>query len=1289
MKKYPEYRQLNLSQVGKDILKFWEENQTFEKSVSTREGATPFVFYEGPPSANGMPGIHHVMARAVKDIFCRYKTQKGYQVKRKAGWDTHGLPIELAVEKSLGITKEDIGNKNSPRYISVEDYNKACRKEVMKYTDKWEEVTRKMGYWVDMGNPYITYDNQYIESVWWLLKNLHEKNLLYKGYTIQPYSPAAGTGLSTHELNQPGCYRNVKDRTATVMFKVLKDEKIAGQKVFEETYFLAWTTTPWTLPSNTALAVGKNIDYVVVKTFNPHSAKLVHVVLAKDLAGKYFPEKNAELKIEDYKAGDKNIPFQFIKEVKGADLEGLRYEQLLQFAKPSDGDAFRVVTGDFVTTEDGTGIVHIAPSFGADDFKVAKQNGIGSLTLVDKRGRFLPEVQDGVFLYGDEYVKEAYLTDDEKKAEFEKQKKTLEAAGKIKDLKVYLSVDERIVLKLQEEGRLFKKESYEHSYPHCWRTDKPVLYYPLDSWFIKTTASKERMIELNNTINWKPESTGTGRFGNWLENLNDWNLSRSRFWGIPLPIWTSEDRSEQIVIGSAGELKKEIDNAVAKGFMKENPLAKYVAGDFSKTNYDTFDLHKPYADNIVLERNGKKLFREPDLIDVWFDSGAMPYAQLHYPFRLSATLSEGEGETAAWQTASKFSYGFLKEKMLELRKNNTQAESVLWEHLRGRKLEEYKFRRQHAIHDFIVDFICLEKRVIVEVDGGYHNDPEIQLADKEREKILRQIGYKIMRFTNNEVLGDIQGVVKRIRLELAQTPTIPKGLPPIGGTEGGFPADFIAEGVDQTRGWFFTLHAIATMCFDSVAYKNVVSNGLVLDKNGNKMSKRLGNAVDPFETLEKYGPDATRWYMITNAAPWDNLKFDIEGITEVQRKFFGTLYNTYSFFALYANVDGFTYSEKDIPVSERPEIDRWILSELNSLIKNVDEAYASYEPHRAGRAIEYFVDEHLSNWYVRLCRRRFWKGEYSADKVAAYQTLYRCLEVVAQLAAPIAPFFTDRLYSDLDGVTQKANAGSVHLSNFPQADEKLIDKSLEERMELAQKISSMILSIRKKENIRVRQPLNKIQVPVLDANFRKQVEAVKDLILAEVNVKEIEFVDESQTQIVKNLKLNFKTLGKKCGRHMKAVQVHAQKNEQALISAIEKTGRYEIKVDDEVIVLENEDVEIIPVDIPGWKVANSGPVTVALDITITEPLRQEGMARELVNRIQNIRKDKGFEVTDKINVQIAHHDKLDAAIKNNLTYICSETLTKSLNIVEKITDKQALAVEVDEDVSTVISVEKI
>ncbi len=1156
-KKYNEYKQLNLSQVGKDVLQLWAENKTFEKSITEREGAAPFVFYEGPPSANGLPGIHHVMARSIKDIFCRYKTMQGFQVKRKAGWDTHGLPIELGVEKALGITKEDIGNKNSPKYISVEDYNKACRKEVMKYTDKWEDLTAKMGYWVDMKDPYITYDNKYIESVWWLLNNLHEKNLLYKGFTIQPYSPAAGTGLSSHELNQPGCYRDVKDRTATVMFKAVDNSqfKIENLKdIKENIYFLAWTTTPWTLPSNTALAVGEKIDYVLVESFNPLSGKQEAFILAKDLLYKYFPEKNAELKFEDYKTGDKNIPFKILKEYKGKDLAGISYEQLLPFVQPTDGDAFKVIIGDFVTTTDGTGIVHIAPSFGADDFRVAKQNGIGSLTLVDKRGKFLPEIKDDEFLFGEEYVKEAYLTDEEKVIEVNKFKNiqdTPEKENLVKKIVTrtnqYLSVDERIVLRLEKEGKLFKKETYEHSYPHCWRTDKPVLYYPLDSWFIKTTALKDRMIELNKTINWKPESTGTGRFGNWLENLNDWNLSRSRFWGIPIPIWTSEDKTEQVVVASAEQLKKEIDNAVSKGMMTENPLKDFKAGDNTTENYASFDLHKPYADSIYLEKNGKKLFREPDLIDVWFDSGAMPYAQLHYPF--------------------------------------------------------------------------------------------------ENKDLIDNKKY--------------------------------------------YPADFIAEGVDQTRGWFFTLHAIATMCFDSVAYKNVVSNGLVLDKNGNKMSKRLGNATDPFETLEKYGADATRWYMITNAAPWDNLKFDVEGIGEVQRKFFGTLYNTYSFFTLYANVDGFTYSEAEIPVNERPEIDGWILSELNSLIKNVDDAYNNYEPHRAGRFIETFVDEHLSNWYVRLCRRRFWKGEYSVDKIAAYQTLYRCMEVIAQLSAPIAPFFTDRLFTDLNNVTNRQKASSIHLSNFPKADEKLIDKALEERMELAQKISSMILSIRKKENLKVRQPLNKIQIPVLDEHTRKQIDAVKDLILAEVNVKEIEFVDESKTQIVKNLKLNFKTLGKKCGKHMKAVQAFANEHQHEIISHIEKTNKFAVNIDGEEIVLETEDVEIIPVDIPGWKVANSGAITVALDITLTEPLKQEGVARELVNRIQNIRKDRGFELTDKIYVKIMRNNGIDEAIKNNLTYICSETLTGNLQMVDVLDAQTGLLVEVDESVSTYVSVEKL
>ena len=1142
MKKCPTYNQLKLSQISKDILDYWKEKDTFGKSISTRDGKTPWVFYEGPPSANGMPGIHHVMARTIKDIFCRYKTLQGFQVKRKAGWDTHGLPIELGVEKSLGITKEDIGNPNSKKFISVEDYNKACRKEVMKYTDKWEDVTAKMGYWVDMKDPYITYDNKYIESVWWLLQNLNNKNLLYKGFTIQPYSPAAGTGLSSHELNQPGCYRDVKDRTATVQFKV-KDSKF---KVNGDLYILAWTTTPWTLPSNTALAVGKDIDYVFVESFNPFSGTPQTVVLAKDLLNKYFSEKHTDLKFEDYKPGDKNIPFKIVNHCKGSDLAGISYEQLLPFVQPTDGDAFKVIIGDFVTTTDGTGIVHIAPSFGADDFRVAKQNGIGSLTLVDKRGRFLPEIKDGTFLFGEEYVKEAYHTDGEKEVEFEKQKQILEAAGKIKELKAYLSVDERIVLKLQEEGKLFKKETYEHSYPHCWRTDKPVLYYPLDSWFIKSTAAKDRMIELNKTINWKPEATGTGRFGNWLENLNDWNLSRSRFWGIPIPIWTSEDSSEQIVIGSAEELKNEISNSVAKGFMTENPLGKFVPGNFTAENYDTFDLHKPYADNIVLEKNGKKLFREPDLIDVWFDSGAMPYAQVHYPFE------------------------------------------------------------------------------------------------------------------NRELIDD-----KKY-----------------------YPADFIAEGVDQTRGWFFTLHAIATMNFDSVAYKNVVSNGLVLDKNGNKMSKRLGNAVDPFETIEKYGADATRWYMIANAAPWDNLKFDVEGIGEVQRKLFGTLYNTYGFFALYANVDNFVVNlNNTVNVSNRSELDRWILSKLNSLVKDVTEQYETFEPHKAARYIEEFVDEHLSNWYIRLSRRRFWKGDMSDDKKAAYETLFECLNTLSQLMSPIAPFFADWLYQNLNDVSGEMN--SVHLTNYPKVNLSIIDSSLEKRMEMAQKISSMILSIRKKENLRVRQPLQKIRIPILDNEFRTHVEAVKDIILAEVNVKELEFVTEEEAHIVKNLKLNFKTLGKKCGKHMKTVQAYANDHGDLIISGIEKTGQFKMNVEGEEILLELEDVEIIPVDIPGWKVANSGQITVALDVTLSDSLKEEGLARELVNRIQNLRKDSGLDVTDKILVKIQQNDALDTAIQNNLKYICAETLTGDLQVVQNLSAATANSVEVDELVSTLISIEKL
>jgi isoleucyl-tRNA synthetase len=1156
-KKYTEYKKLDLSAISKEILEKWRKENTFKKSIEEREGKPEFVFYEGPPSANGLPGIHHVMARAIKDMFCRYQTLKGFQVKRKAGWDTHGLPIELGVEKALGITKEDIGKK-----ITVEQYNLECRKDVMKYTDKWEDLTEKMGYWVDMKHPYITYDNRYIESVWWLLKNLFDKGSIYKGYTIQPYSPAAGTGLSTHELNQPGCYRNVKDRTAVAMFRLSPSlSKGEGSKVLSfgedlgEVFFLAWTTTPWTLPSNTALAVGKNITYSVVKTFSPFTHQLINVILAKDLLGNYFSEKNKELKFEDYKPGDKSIPFEIISEFKGSELEGMRYEQLLPFSKPTDGeDAFRVVLGDFVTTEDGTGIVHIAPSFGADDFRVAKQNGIGSLTLVDKRGKFLPEVKDDIFLYGNEFVKEAYLSDEEKEKEFQHQKKILESNGKIKELKNYLSVDERIVLKLQEEGKLFKKETYEHSYPHCWRTDKPVLYYPLDSWFIRTTAYKERMIELNKTINWKPESTGTGRFGNWLENLNDWNLSRSRFWGIPIPIWTSKDRTEQICIGSAEDLKKEIENAVKTGVMKNNPLGSFTPGDNSTENYNTFDLHKPYADEIVLEKNGKKLFREPDLIDVWFDSGSMPYAQWHYPFE-----------------------------------NKEQFEKS-------------------------------------------------------------------------------------------------------------FPADFIAEGVDQTRGWFFTLHAIAAMVFDSVAYKNVISNGLVLDKNGNKMSKRLGNAADPFETLEKYGADATRWYMITNAQPWDNLKFDIEGIAEVQRKFFGTLYNTYSFFALYANIDHFVIDEQNVvPVAQRTELDRWIISKLHSLVEEVTKSMDKYEPTPAARAIENFVGEHLSNWYVRLSRRRFWKGEMSEDKKAAYETLYECLNVTAQLMSPFAPFFADWLYGNLtEGIRSEAKSnktplapGSVHLTILTKPGKEIINKDLEGKMEIAQNISSMVLSLRKKQKIRVRQPLNKIMVPVLNKDFKEKLEAIKNLILSEVNVKEIEYLEADSDILVKKIKANFKALGPKYGKQMKAIAAAVAEFSQADIAALERSGTYELEIEGEKITLTTEDVEISSQDIPGWLVAFDKGLTVALDITLTEQLKEEGIARELVNRIQNLRKDKDFQVTDRINLKIQRNNAINSAVKNNLNYICAETLASSLELVDNLSSAEGTMVDVDEQIQTLITINKL
>lgn len=1139
-KKYPEYKQLELSNIGKEMLEVWKKEDTFKQSVESRNGKPDFVFYEGPPSANGLPGIHHVMARAIKDIFCRYKTLKGFRVKRKAGWDTHGLPIELSVEKTLGITKEDIGKK-----ISVEDYNKACRKEVMKYTHVWNDLTEKMGYWVDMEHPYITYENDYIESVWYLLSKFYEKGLLYKGYTIQPYSPAAGTGLSTHELNQPGCYRNVKDRTATVMFQMAEEDapvfatKYLKDNVHGTINFLAWTTTPWTLPSNTALAVGKDIEYAIINTYNPFSEYNVTVILARDLVNKYFNPENADIPLSDFGVGTidkKKIPYKIVAYVKGSELAGFRYQQLLPFVKPV-GNAFKVVVGDFVTTEDGTGIVHIAPSFGADDFRVAKQNNLAALTLVDKRGKFLPEVKDGVFLYGEEYVKEDYLSEEEKKTEFQKQKKILETAGKIKELKQYLSVDERIVLKLQEETMLFKKETYEHSYPHCWRTDKPVLYYPLDSWFIKTTAMKDKLIAKNKEIKWKPEATGTGRFGNWLENLLDWNLSRSRFWGIPIPIWRTEDGTEEKIINSVEQLKTEIEKSVKAGF---------------ETLTDVHDLHKPYIDKVVLvSDSGKPMFREPDLIDVWFDSGAMPYAQHHFPFENKASFPLPFGE----------------------------------------------------------------------------------------------------------------------------------------GTGGAvFPADFIAEGVDQTRGWFFTLHAIGVMLFDSVAYKTVVSNGLVLDKNGNKMSKRLGNAVDPFETIEKYSADATRWYMITNAQPWDNLKFDTEGIAEVQRKFFGTLHNTYAFFSLYANIDKFTYAEEEIPVDERPELDRWILSLLNSLVKDVDEALADYEPTKAGRAIQDFVTEHLSNWYVRLSRRRFWKGDYTKDKISGYQTIYKCLETIAKLSSPVAPFYADKLFRDLNFATGKDTSASVHLSDFPVPDEKIINKQLEARMELAQRISSLVLSLRKGSKIRVRQPLSRIMVPVLNEEFQRNVEAVKDLILSEVNVKEIEFLTDSSGILVKKIKPNFKSLGPKFGKHMKAIAAEVNKFGQEQIAEIEQTGNYNLVIEGDKIHLSLEDVEISSQDIPGWLVASEGKLTVALDITISEKLREEGIAREFVNRIQNIRKDRDFKVTDRIRLKMKSHEGINSAIQSNLNYICTEILAESLDIVDEISATEGVPVDVEENLSTLISV---
>ena len=1160
-KKFAEYSKFDLSNVNKEILKKWQDGDVFHKSLEIREGHPSFVFYEGPPSANGMPGIHHVIARSIKDIFCRYKTMKGYKVNRKAGWDTHGLPVELGVEKSLGITKEDIGKK-----ISVAEYNAACRKDVMKFTKEWTDLTQKMGYWVDLENPYITYDNRYIETLWWLLKQLYNKGLLYKGYTIQPYSPAAGTGLSSHELNQPGCYRDVKDTTVVGQFKMKNPKPEMTQ--WGTPYFIAWTTTPWTLPSNTALCVGPKIDYVAVQTYNAYTGEKMTVVLAKPLLYAHFNKKAEGIALEDYKPGDKLVPFKVVGEYKGTDLVGMEYEQLIPWVKPveatEDGwkeasaKAFRVIAGDYVTTEDGTGIVHIAPTFGADDAFVAKAAGIPSWFMINKKGETRPMVDlTGKFYLLDELDEKfvAECVDVEKYKEYEGKwvknaydpQFTIDGKYDEKAAQAAESLDIYICMKMKQANLAFKIEKHVHNYPHCWRTDKPVLYYPLDSWFIRSTACKDRMIELNKTINWKPESTGTGRFGKWLENLNDWNLSRSRYWGTPLPIWRSED-GEEICIGSVEELYNEIEKAIAAGFMTENPYKKlgFEPGVYTKDNYEKIDLHRPYVDDITLvSPSGKPMKRESDLIDVWFDSGAMPYAQLHYPF--------------------------------------------------------------------------------------------------ENKELVDSRTY--------------------------------------------YPADFIAEGVDQTRGWFFTLHAIATMIFDSVAYKAVVSNGLVLDKNGNKMSKRLGNAVDPFATIEKYGSDPLRWYMITNASPWDNLKFDIEGVEEVRRKFFGTLYNTYSFFALYANVDGFDYSQPEVAWEKRPEIDRWILSLLNSLIKDVDNFLNSYEPTRAGRAISDFVNDHLSNWYVRLNRKRFWQGGLTEDKLSAYQTLYTCLETVAKLMAPIAPFYADQLFCDLISVTGREQVYSVHLSDFPVCQEALIDKNLEERMQMAQTISSMVLALRRKVNIKVRQPLHVLMVPVLDEHQKESIEAVKQLILNEVNVKDMKFVDNTAGILVKRIKPDFKKLGPRYGKIMKALAAAIQQMSQDDINAFEKAGTFTLQVDGQEAVLERADVEIISEDIPGWLVANEGRLTVALDITVTDELKKEGLARELVNRIQNLRKSSGFEITDKVNITLASSAEMDGAVEAYQEYIKSQVLANNLVVTaEPISDTTSLDFE---DFTLAVKVEKI
>ncbi len=1113
--KFKEYKGLDLPAVNREVLQQWDSRDTFHKSIATREGCPTFVFYEGPPSANGTPGIHHVMARTIKDIFCRYKTQKGYLVHRKAGWDTHGLPVELGVEKKLGITKEDIGTK-----ISIEEYNRICREAVMEYTDQWEELTRKMGYWVNMEEPYVTCDNKYIETLWWLLKELYKKGLLYKGYTIQPYSPAAGTGLSNHELNQPGCYRDVKDTTCTAQFRVQRNE--ASEKLFAKTdtevFILAWTTTPWTLPSNTALAVGPDIVYSLVRTFNPYTHRPVTVLLGKDRFSAYFHKKAEGMALSDYDDNGKVIPYEVLGEFKGSELAGIRYEQLIPWVTP-EGDAFRVIPGDYVTTEDGTGIVHIAPTFGADDDRVARAAGIAPLVVVDRNGKTQPLVdRTGKFYLieelDEEFVRRHVKTDryDDYAGRFVKNS----FCERLKEDDPNVDVD--IAVMLKAANRAFKVEKHVHNYPHCWRTDKPVLYYPLDSWFIRTTALKEKMVELNDTINWKPLSTGQGRFGKWLENLVDWNLSRSRYWGTPLPIWATEDRGEMKCIGSLAELKKEIDASVAAGFMESNPLADFAENDFSRENYDRLDLHRPYVDQIVLvSEKGEKMYREPDLIDVWFDSGAMPYAQLHYPF---------------------------------------------------------------------------------------------ETAEADFEKV--------------------------------------------------YPADFIAEGVDQTRGWFFTLHALAVMLFDSVAYRNIISNGLVLDKNGNKMSKRLGNAVDPFDALDRYGSDAVRWYMITNSQPWDNLKFDADGVDEVRRKFFGTLYNTYSFFALYANIDGFTGAEPEVPAGERPEIDRWILSLLNTLVEGVSCRLDDYDPTPAARMIQEFVNENLSNWYVRLNRKRFWGGEMDRDKLAAYQTLYTCLETVCQLAAPFAPFLTERIFTDLNAVSGRHPDTSVHIAAFPESDESLIDSALQERMEIAQRVSSMVLALRRKVNIKVRQPLARLLIPVLDPALKEKVQEVESLILSEVNIKELVFIEDTEGIMTKRIKPNFKTLGPKYSRQMKQISAAIAGFSQGDIADLECRGGRELEIDGETVRIEREDVEILTEDMPGWLVATEGRLTVALDVNLTEELRSEGIARELVNRIQNLRKDTGLEVTDKIDVEMEENPCIAEAVATHGTYIASQVLARNI-----------------------------